>query len=143
MGETLSRGLREVRAVMDPWLGFVNEQVDQASVSGPGLERARLRQTILDRSACSFPFPLEITFRGIVVERVEHEGRSHLLVAPSRLREEAIEALGGILVPSDRRLRPASVVEVTCWLADPDSYWLDDGVLAEDADIEAEVPIEP
>jgi hypothetical protein len=128
---------------MDPWLGFVNEQVNQASVSGPGLEGARLRQTILDRSACSFPFPLEIAFRGVVVERVEHEGEGHLLVAPSRLCEAAIEALGGILIPCDRQLRPASVVEVRCWLADPDTYWLDDGVLASRADVEATVPIEP
>jgi hypothetical protein len=127
---------------MDPWLGFVNEQVNQASLSGPGLEGARLRQTILDRSACSFPFPLEISFRGVVVDRVEHEGRPHLLVAPSLLCEEAIEALGGILVPSDRQLRAASVLDVECRLADPDTYWLDDGVLACEADIEAEVPIE-
>lgn len=128
---------------MDPWLGFVNEQINQASVTGPGLEDARLRQTILDRSACSFPFPLEISFRGIVVDRVEHEGEPHLLVAPSRLCEAAIEALGGILVPCERRLRPASVVEVDCALADPDTYWLDDGVLAKEAELTADVPIEP
>ncbi|PSG98345.1 hypothetical protein BRD56_00940 [Thermoplasmatales archaeon SW_10_69_26] len=129
--------------MIDPWLGFVNEQVSQTTASGPGLEGARLRQTILDRSACSFPFPLEISFRGIVVDRVEHEGEPHLLVAPSRLRQEAVEVLGGILLPSDRQLRPASVVEVDCHLADPDAYWLDDGVLACRAALEAVVPIEP
>ncbi len=128
---------------MDPWLGFVNEQVAQTTVSGPGLEQARLRQTILDRSACSFPFPLEVRFRGVVVDQIEHEAEPYLLVQPSLLRPEANEALGGILVPSPRDLQAASVVEVACHLADPDTYWLDDGVLALDAEIEAIVPIEP
>lgn len=128
--------------MIDPWLGFVNEQVQEARIAGPGLERARLRQSILDRSACSFPFPLEISFRGVVAERVDHQGEPHLLLEPSLMCEDAVEVLGGVLVPSDRGLREGSVVETRCHLADPDSYWIDEGVLAERAEIEALVPIE-
>lgn len=129
--------------MMDPWLGFVNEQVARRDQSGATLESARLRQSILDRSASSFPFPLAVSFRGVVTGRREHASRSYLVVEPAKLCEQALEALGGVLLPTDRGLRQGSVVEVRCRLADPDTYWMDEGVLARDAEIDAIVPIEP
>lgn len=126
----------------DPWLGFVNEQVAQTTMGEAQVERFRLRQTILDRTACSFPFPLEISFRAVVDDRVEHAHEDYLLVEPEGLCEEAIEVIGGVLLPTERRLQPGSVVQASCHLADPDTYWTDQGVLAEDAEIDALVPIE-
>lgn len=128
--------------MMDPWLGFVNEQVSGTSDAGRQLESARLRQQILDRSACSFPFPLEVSFRGIVAGRCTHANRPYLVVEPVLLHDEAVEVLGGILLPSTRGLQEGSVVETTCYLADPDTYFTDEGVLAERADVDAIVPIE-
>lgn len=127
----------------DPWLGFVNEEV--AKHPGPlaGMERARARQELLDRAATSFPFPLEVSFRAIVTDRVDVQGAKHLVMEPTGLSSEAQEVLGGILVPSKRRLYEGSVAEVQCRLADPDTYALEKGVLAVDGDLQAVVPIEP
>lgn len=129
--------------MMDPWLGFVNEQVSERGNAGTALEQARLRQRILDRSACSFPFPLEVTFRAVVAEQCEHANRPYLLAEPVLMRDEAVDVLGGILLPSTRDLREGSVLDVVCHLADPDTYHTDQGILAEDADLDAVVPIEP
>lgn len=127
----------------DPWLGFVNEEV--AKHPGPiaGMDRARARQALLDRAATSFPFPLEISFRGVVADRLEVDEETYLLMEPTALSDEALEVLGGVLVPSERRLYEGSVAEIECRLADPDTYTVDDGVLAVDGDLQAVVPIEP
>lgn len=127
----------------DPWLGFVNEEV--AKHPGPlaGMDRARARQALLDRAATSFPFPLEISFRGVVADRIELDDQPHLLLEPTALSEDALEVLGGVLVPSERCLYEGSVAKVECRLADPDTYTVDEGVLAVDGDLQAVVPIEP
>ncbi len=127
----------------DPWLGFVNEEV--AKHPGPlaGMDRARARQSLLERAATSFPFPLDVSFRGVVTDRVEVDGSPCLVLEPTALSEEARDVLGGVLVPSERLLYEGSVAEVECRLADPDTYDLDDGVLSVDGELQAVVPIEP
>lgn len=127
----------------DPWVGFVNEEISKHPAPDAGMDRVRARQQLLDRAASSFPFPLEITFRGVVADRVEVRGRWHLLLEPTGMSEEALDVLGGVLVPSDRRLYEGSVADVTCRLADPDDYEVDQGVLAVDGQLDATVPIEP
>lgn len=129
--------------MLDPWLGFVNEEIARRSGPLTRMERSRVRQQLLDRAATSFPFPLDVAFRGVVADRVEVRDQPHLLLEPTALCEDALEVLGGVLVPSDRRLYEGSVAEVECRLADPDSYALDEGVLAVEGTLQAIVPIEP
>jgi len=128
---------------LDPWLGFVNEHVREMSTGGRQIEQAQVRRALLDRTACSFPFPLDVRCRGVVAERRECRGQPHLLVEPSRMSRHALDILGGLLVPCSRGLMPDAVVDVECRLADPDDYHLGDGVLAIDATVEAIVPLEP
>lgn len=129
--------------MLDPWLGFVNEEV--AKHPGPlaAMDRSRVRQQLLDRAATSFPFPLEVSFRAVVADRIELDGTPHLILEPTALSEEALDVLGGVLVPSDRELYEGSVTEVACHLADPDTYAVTEGVLAVDGDLQTIVPIEP
>lgn len=127
----------------DAWLGFVNEEVSKHPAPLDGMDRARAREQLLERAATSFPFPLEVSFRGVVDDRIEIDGDWHLILEPTALSDHAREVLGGVLVPSERCLYEGSVAEVTCRLADPDRYALDEGVLAVDGDLQAEVPIEP
>jgi len=127
----------------DPWLGFVNEEIDKHARPIVGMDRVRARQELLDRTASSFPFPLEVSFRGVVDDDREIDDTTYLVIEPAALRERALEVLGGVLVPSKRPLYEGSVVEATCRLADPDTYALDAGVLATGGELKAEVPIEP
>lgn len=129
--------------MLDPWLGFVNEEVSKHPGPLAGMDRVRARQELLDRAATSFPFPLEVTFRAVVADRVEIDGTPHLLLEPTGLSDDALGVLGGVLVPSQRRLYSGSVTEVKCQLADPDTYAFDEGVLATGGSLQAIVPIEP
>lgn len=129
--------------MVDPWLGFLNEAFSEDPAPDAEVTRVRRRQEVLDRAACSFPFPLEITVRATVVDHCEIDGQPHLVLAPTGLCEDALETLGGLVIPSERKLFAGSIVEATCALADPDDYWLDEGMLALSAALDAIVPIEP
>jgi hypothetical protein len=107
------------------------------------LGREMCRQLVLDRCATAFPFPLHVSFRGVVVGRRHHQGRDHIVVSPVALTGEALRVLGGVLVPTARNLFPGAVVDVRCNLADPDEYALDEGLLAEIGEIDVVVPVEP
>lgn len=129
--------------MLDPWIGFLNEELATCSPDQRPLGRECLRQEILDRAACNFPFPLEVRFRALVVGREVIDGHHHLVLHPTSLMQEAFEILGGVLVPTDRPLFPGAVVDVTCSLADPDRYDRASGILAIDAWIDTIVPVEP
>lgn len=129
--------------MLDPWIGFLNEELATRQQDQRPLGRQHLRRQVLDRVACNFPFPLEVSFKGLVVGREVIDGQHYLVVAPTSLAPRAFEILGGVLLPTDRQLYPGAVVDVSCALADPDTYQRDAGMLAIDAWIDAIVPVEP
>ncbi|MDX1611472.1 MAG: hypothetical protein R3185_03820 [Candidatus Thermoplasmatota archaeon] len=128
--------------MVDPWIGFLNEEAKSCPSRSHELERSCFRREVLDRTASSFPFPLEVSFRAVVMDRCHLAGEDYLVLGPTPLSGEALDLLGGVLVPCPRELFPGSVVDVTCALADPDTYDLDLGVLAEACQLTAIVPLE-
>jgi hypothetical protein len=121
------------------WIEFLNEECARLRRESVDGERAQLRAQLLDQVKGHFKFPLRATLKGYVVrERVlkmprlqahvagqRTEGESNYLeIVPARYKQEAYTLAGGLLVPSDRRLQPGSVLQVTVDILDPTSYRL-------------------
>jgi hypothetical protein len=121
------------------WMDFLNEECTRLRRDSWDAPRSDLRVKLLEQLRSNFKFPLRATFKGYVVrERVlkmprlqahvsgqRTEGEStYLEIVPSRYKQEAYTLLGGVLVPSPRRLQPGSVLEVTVDMLDPTSYRL-------------------
>jgi hypothetical protein len=68
--------------MIDPWFGFLNEQVAPTQVPQATIEKACMRQRVLDRAACSFPFPLEVAFRGTVTDTTTIDGQDCAAYSP-------------------------------------------------------------
>lgn len=121
------------------WQRFLNEECARLRRESWDTERSVLRARLLEQLKANFKFPLRATFKGYVVrERVlkiprlqahvagqRTEGETNYLeLAPAKYTQEAYTLVGGVLVPTDRRLQPGSVLEVTVDLLDPTGYRL-------------------
>ena len=124
---------------MTTWLDFLNEESTRVRRESWDADRAQVRQGLLEQLRSRFRFPLRVTFKGYVVrERVLKLPRleahvtgqrtvgesTYLELVPAKYKQEAYTLVGGILVPSDRRLQPGSVLEVTVDVLDPTGYRL-------------------
>lgn len=128
---------------MHTWLRFFNEEANDLAPLERVLGREFLRQILLGEAATSFPFPHQVEFRGVVTARRDVDGVAHIEVAPAGLDETALQILGGILVPCERRLHPGAVVRVRAQLVDPDEYDTDVGIRAVDPQMDVELAVEP
>lgn len=122
------------------------------------MERTQLRQGLLEQLRGKFRFPLRASFRGYVVrERVLKLPRleahvagqrtvgesNYLEVVPERYKQEAYALVGGVLVPTERRLQPGSVLQATVDLLDPTGYRLHPpGLLCEAVETRVVVAVE-
>lgn len=143
---------------MTTWLEVLNEESARVRRESWDAERAKVRQGLLEVLRSRFRFPLRATFKGYVVrERVLKLPRleahvagqrtvgesNYLEIVPQRYKQEAYTLVGGILVPTTRRLQPGSVLEVTVDILDPTGYRLHPpGLLAEAVETKVVVGVE-
>src|SRR5688572_21154812 len=120
------------------WLDTVNAAAAEPGLAGPGA-----RRRVLAAVARSYPFPLRLVFRGLVVGQRTLEtpttvrepgGRSAMRVVrvqrfvevvPEGFTPEAFAHLGAVLVPTARGLQEGSVVTVAVDVQDPSTYHLE------------------
>lgn len=118
---------------MPDWIDFTNERAERLRERGPILDRAVARQAVVGELRGAYRFPVESTFRGVVVserrirapasdEDEVPRHRNFLELVPGKLAETAYRLVGGVLVPFDRRLGEGSVLDVTVELWDPARY---------------------
>lgn len=140
------------------WMEFLNEESARVRRESWDAERGPVRQGLLETLRGKYRFPLRVTFKGYVVrERVLNLPRleahvtgqrtvgesTYLELVPAKYTQEAYTLLGGILLPSQRRLQPGSVLEVTVDILDPTSYRLHPpGLLAEVVETKVVVGVE-
>jgi len=140
------------------WLQFLNDEAARLRREAWDTERAKLRSQLLEELRATFKFPLRATFKAYVVrERLLKLPRlqahvsgqrtvgesNYLELVPAGYRQESYTLCGGILLPSQRRLQPGSVLQVTVDLLDPTGYRLyPPGFLAEVVDSKVVVPVE-
>lgn len=137
------------------WLDTVN-----AAAAG-GLAGPDGRRRVLQTVSKSYPFPLRMVFRGLVVGSRTLEapvavrepgGRSQLRVmrlqrfvevVPEGFSKEAFQTLGPVLVPTERGLEEGSVVTVALDVQDPTTYHLQpSGMLADLVEMKVDVAVE-
>jgi hypothetical protein len=140
------------------WLEFLAGESRRLRREAWDDDRAQARQDLLTKLASNYRFPLRATFKGYVVRqrvlqipRLEAHvagqrtvGEANVLeVVPTRYPQEAYALVGGVLVPSERRLQPGSVLELTVDVLDPAGYRLyPPGLLSEIVECKVVVAVE-
>lgn len=140
------------------WLEFLASESRRLRKDAWDADRTQVRQDLLSKLATTYKFPLRVAFKGYVVrERVlrippleahiagqRTTGEAHVLeVVPSGYTQEAYALVAGVLLPSERRLQPGSVLEVTVDILDPTGYRLyPPGLLSEIVDCKVVVAVE-
>lgn len=137
------------------WLDTVNAAAAQGLAGPDG------RQRVLQTVSRTYPFPLRLVFRGLVIgSRTleapvavrEPNGRAQVRVmqlqrfvevVPEGFTREAYAALGAVLVPTSRGLEEGSVVTVAVDMQDPGTYHLEpSGMLADLVEMKVDVAVE-